>query len=165
MKINKATVIFAKIVLLLLAGLKFGLLSNAVFCLLCILAMLVILVKEILPPEISLLSCLSVLLLGDAVAETKFLPLNKALEGFSSSSVIVIGALFIVAAAVKNLNCFKRLAYGTLGNKANAPLAILRMAGPVAGLSAFINNTPIVTIFMPIVREWAVKMKISPSKL
>ena len=165
MEVNKATGIFLSIVLLLLAGLKLAFLSNALFCSLCILLMLFVMVREILPPEISLLSCLSVLLLGDAVADKKFLPLERALEGFSSSSVLVVGALFIVAAAVKNLDCFKRLAYATLGNKANSPLAILRMALPVAGLSAFINNTPIVTIFMPIVREWAVSKKISPSKL
>jgi Na+/H+ antiporter NhaD/arsenite permease-like protein len=36
---------------------------------------------------------------------------------------------------------------------------------PVMGASAFLNNTPVVAMFIPIVREWCRLTRISPSKL
>ena len=36
---------------------------------------------------------------------------------------------------------------------------------PVAGMSAFLNNTPIVAMFIPVVSDWCKKTGLSPSKL
>jgi di/tricarboxylate transporter len=36
---------------------------------------------------------------------------------------------------------------------------------PVMGLSAFLNNTPVVALFIPVVNDWCGKLRISPSKL
>ena len=43
--------------------------------------------------------------------------------------------------------------------------AQLRLMAPVAVMSGFMNNTPIVAMYLPIVGDWAKKLKISPSKL
>jgi len=40
----------------------------------------------------------------------------------------------------------------------------LKIFAPIAFFSAFLNNTPIVVMFAPIIRKWAIEHKISPSK-
>jgi len=41
----------------------------------------------------------------------------------------------------------------------------LRMMLPIAALSGFLNNTPVVALFIPIVKKWAKAIKVSPSLL
>ncbi|NJM57349.1 MAG: SLC13 family permease, partial [Synechococcales cyanobacterium RU_4_20] len=43
--------------------------------------------------------------------------------------------------------------------------ALSRLLFPIVGMSAFLNNTPIVAMFVPVVSDWARKLRISPSKL
>ena len=57
----------------------------------------------------------------------------------------------------------KRLAQ--MAAQASAGAAELRLMVPVAAMSAFMNNTPIVAMYMPIVGTWAKTLRISPSKL
>jgi di/tricarboxylate transporter len=45
------------------------------------------------------------------------------------------------------------------------PVAQLRLMLPVMVVSAFINNTPVVAAFIPIVSDWTRKLRMSPSKL
>jgi di/tricarboxylate transporter len=41
----------------------------------------------------------------------------------------------------------------------------LRLMLPVTGLSAFLNNTPVVAMFIPVVTDWARRQQVSASKL
>ena len=41
----------------------------------------------------------------------------------------------------------------------------MRMMVPVATMSAFLNNTPVVAMMLPIVQDWAKRIGVSPSKL
>ena len=50
------------------------------------------------------------------------------------------------------------------GSKPHA-VALIRMMAPVTVLSAFLNNTPVVAIFIPAVKAWAKKIKVPVSKL
>ncbi len=43
--------------------------------------------------------------------------------------------------------------------------AVYRLIAPIAGMSAFLNNTTIVAFFLPIFISVAKKMRTSPSKL
>ena len=43
--------------------------------------------------------------------------------------------------------------------------ALARMAAPVMALSAFLNNTPVVAMMLPVVHDWARKHRLSVSKL
>ena len=43
--------------------------------------------------------------------------------------------------------------------------AQLRLGAPVIGISSFLNNTPVVAMFIPVVNDWCKKTGISPSKL
>jgi di/tricarboxylate transporter len=52
-----------------------------------------------------------------------------------------------------------------LGRPKSTTSAVARLTVPVAGLSAFMNNTPIVAMYMPVISDWANKIKLAPSKL
>ena len=41
-----------------------------------------------------------------------------------------------------------------LGRPSNIPSAQLRLMGPIALVSAFLNNTPVVVVMIPIVQKW-----------
>ncbi|QDV05824.1 Sodium-dependent dicarboxylate transporter SdcS [Planctomycetes bacterium Poly30] len=76
-----------------------------------------------------------------------------------------MGALFIVAAGVRETGVIDAIARGALGSPRTLRSALLRIMIPVIGFSAFLNNTPVVAMLIPAVRDWARKLGIAPSKL
>jgi Na+/H+ antiporter NhaD/arsenite permease-like protein len=58
---------------------------------------------------------------------------------------------------------FARPLMGT--NATTVPAAQARLIFPIAGLSAFLNNTPVVAMFLPVVSDICRRTGISPSKL
>ncbi len=93
---------------------------------------------------------------------------DEALAGFSNKGMVTVGLLFIVSQAVQNTGVFQTIAdrFLELGRSRNNRLTplMLRIMAPVTLLSAFLNNTPIVTIFTPVVRRWAIGRGLSPGK-
>ena len=71
----------------------------------------------------------------------------------------------MVAAGLTETGATQRVAQRLLGRPKSVTAAQFRLMGPVALLSAFLNNTPIVVMYLPIVNEWARKIRVSPSKL
>ena len=96
---------------------------------------------------------------------TGVLDAKEAFSGFSSTSVITVGVLFVVVAGLTYtgvLQCIVRYLLGTPGSYSKA---VTRLMLPVALLSAFLSNTTVVSLFVNIVKMWAKKLGISPSKL
>ena len=92
------------------------------------------------------------------------IPLDVALKGFANPAVITIAALFVVGGGLQATGAIETLSRMLLGRpKQGTPL--LRLIGPVAGLSSFMNNTPLVAFFLPIFVHLAKKLRVSPSKL
>lgn len=89
----------------------------------------------------------------------------RALSGFGDPSVLMIGAMFVVATGLSQTGAMESIAQKVLGRPRNFRSAQLRLMVPVAAMSAFMNNTPIVAMYLPIVSDWARKLRISPSKL
>lgn len=90
---------------------------------------------------------------------------TAALAGFAHPAVVSIAALFVVAAALRETGATRAIAPALLGQPASVFAAQLRLMAPVALLSAFINNTPVVAMYLPLVRDWARRIRVSPSKL
>ncbi len=88
-----------------------------------------------------------------------------ALSGFSHPAVISIAALFVVAAGLRETGATAAAARYLLGRPKSEAAAQIRLMLPVALLSGFINNTPVVAMYVPIVRDWADRIRISPSRL
>ena len=93
------------------------------------------------------------------------LPVDKVLSGFSSSSVVLVGALFVVIAGLVHTGVMQWIVRYCLGTPKSYNMAIFRLMTPVAALSSFLNNTTVVALFINVVKIWAKKLNVAPSKL
>ena len=96
---------------------------------------------------------------------TGVLDAKEAFSGFSSSSVVVIGVLFVVVAGLTYTGVLQWIVKNLLGQPNSYGKAVIRLMLPVAGLSSFLSNTTVVAMFVGIVKMWSKKLGISPSKL
>jgi len=80
---------------------------------------------------------------------------SEAFIGFSNPAVVTIAALFVVAAGVRETGGLDLAARVVLGRPRSLAGGQLRMMFPVSALSAFLNNTPVVAMFVPLVTGWA----------
>lgn len=112
-----------------------------------------------LSAEIVFLGALAVLFISGV------LPTNAALAGFSNSGMVTVGVLYIVVTGLQQTGGLDLISKPLLGLPKGQTKALLRLMAPVMGLSAFLNNTPVVAMFIPVVSDWCRKLRISPSKL
>lgn len=90
---------------------------------------------------------------------------DEALKGMSNEGMLTVAALFVVAAAVDRTGALASLVDRVLGRPTTLRSAQIRtMLGPGI-LSAFMNNTPVVALMVPLIRDWARKNRLSVSKL
>ena len=96
---------------------------------------------------------------------TGVLDAKEAFSGFSGTSVITVGVLFVVVAGLTHTGVLQWIVRFLLGTPNSYSKAVTRLMLPVALLSSFLSNTTVVALFVNIVKMWAKKLGISPSKL
>src|SRR5215469_18543706 len=74
-------------------------------------------------------------------------------KGFSNIGVLTVAALFPVAAGMYSTGAISLLSERLIGRPTTATSANLRLLPPVTIGSAFLNNTPMVAMMIPIVRD------------
>ncbi len=111
-----------------------------------------------LGPDLAMFAGLSALVVAGVVTPT------EALHGFSNPAVATIGVLFVCAAAIKETGALGWISSLVFGRTRSHRLGLLRLVLPTAILSAFMNNAPIVAMFIPMVRSWARGVGASPSQ-
>lgn len=126
--------------------------------LIIVFSMLICLIKEVSRPDFIVFLALSVLILSGVLSP------SDALRGFSNEGMLTVALLFIVAGAVQQSGLLNQLMNKALGSGLKPQRSVLRMMIPISSLSAFLNNTPIVVMFTPIVKKWCKEHLISPSK-
>jgi di/tricarboxylate transporter len=119
----------------------------------------VLLVRSRLAPEFLLGSALAVLVLGGAIEPT------EALAGFANPGLVTVALLFVVVAGLVDTGAVHGLGTRLLGRPRSTAAAQLRLMAPVTVISAFLNNTPVVAMFIPVVEDWARRCRISVSRL
>lgn len=132
---------------------------------LAVAAMCVALVRNVAGPDVILLGTLALLVVLDAFTPLQFISPGEAVHGFGNEGLITVALLFVVVAGLVQTGAMNLLVQPLLGKPRGVTRAQTRLMLPVAVLSAFLNNTPIVAMFMPVVSEWCRKTRISPSKL
>ena len=96
---------------------------------------------------------------------TGVLDAKEAFSGFSSTSVITVGVLFVVVAGLTYTGVLQWIVKNLLGTPSSYGKAVTRLMLPVAVLSSFLSNTTVVALFVNVVKMWAKKLGVSPSKL
>ncbi len=96
---------------------------------------------------------------------TGVLDAKEAFSGFSSTSVITVGVLFVVVAGLTHTGVLQWIVKNLLGTPDSYSKAVTRLMLPVAALSSFLSNTTVVALFVGIVKMWAKRLGVSPSKL
>ncbi|MCF8242838.1 MAG: anion permease [Melioribacteraceae bacterium] len=129
------------------------------YTLIIFIALTVVLIKEIVNPEIAVFSALMLYIIGDVVS------VKEAFSGFSNEGMLTIAILFVVAGTLQNTGAINKLNPFLFGKK-NTGLKrkLARILFPISFLSAFLNNTPIVAMLIPSVKSWTEKYNLSPSK-
>jgi di/tricarboxylate transporter len=124
-----------------------------------VLACLMLLLTTATAPELVLLGGVLVLLLSGILTP------EQALGGFSNEGMITVALMYVVVAGIRETGGVDLVVQRVLGRPRSLRRALLRLTVPVTALSAFLNNTPLVAIFLPAVLTWAKRIQLSPSKL
>ena len=90
---------------------------------------------------------------------------TQAVSGFASTAVLMIAGLFVIAAGLEETGALSLFSDRLLGRPKTIGRAQLRLLPPVALCSGFLNNTPIVAMSIPVVRDWARRQRLSESHL
>ncbi len=136
-----------------------GLDWHAWLTIILIIAMFATMLKTKLPADIVFLGVMALLVITDC------LPAEQALSGFSSETVIVVGVLFVIVAGLDATGVLQWIVKNLLGTPSSYWKAIVRLMVPVAVLSAFLSNSTIVALFIKVVKMWAKRLNVAPSKL
>ncbi|UCG37978.1 MAG: SLC13 family permease [bacterium] len=132
--------------------------ASGILTIAVVLVMLGALAFEVLAPDVILFVSLAILFL------TGVLTPQEAFQGFSNQGMLTVGILFIVAYAAQASGILESFAGRIMGRGEGLRRSLLRMSAPVVAMSAFLNNTPIVVMFTPAIRDWARARGLSPSK-
>ncbi|RHW20185.1 SLC13 family permease [Pseudomonas jilinensis] len=112
-----------------------------------------------IPADLILMAALAFLVISGILTPP------QALVGFANTGVITIATLYVVAAGLKETGAVQWVASRLLGQPHSIRGAQVRMLLPTSVLSAFMNNTTVVAMFIPAIQEWSQRLQISASKL
>ena len=131
-----------------------------IFVLLALLGMVIALVLDKMRPGMVLFSVV-VLFLCAGILTPK-----EMLEGFSNKGMITVAMLFLVSEGIRQSGALGQLIKKLLPQgKTTVFKAQLRMLPTISFISAFLNNTPVVVIFAPIIKRWAESVKLPATKI
>jgi di/tricarboxylate transporter len=121
---------------------------------------LVAFVAEWLPVDLTALAIAVALML------LKLISPREGLSGFGDPATLTVMAMFILSSGVVKSGAVVRVRDWLVRLGGRQPSQQLIAMGVVIGpISAFVNNTAVVAIFMPIVEQWRRRLGISPAKL
>jgi di/tricarboxylate transporter len=90
---------------------------------------------------------------------------EDAFSGFANSAMLIVGALFVVAAGLRETGVMEYVGERFLGNVETEAKALLYMAIVLIPSAMVLNNTPKVALLVPVLISWCRKRRISPSRL
>ncbi len=100
------------------------------------------------------------------LAASPLLPINDAFSVFANTAPFTVGAMFVLSAALVKCGAIDRVsAFAERAGGWPYPVVMFILVVLVGVMSAFINNTPVVVVFLPVVLNLARRMGLAPSKL
>jgi di/tricarboxylate transporter len=121
--------------------------------------LLAALIATRIPVDVLFVAALTVLLVAGVVTPA------EGLAGFANEGVLTVAVLYVVVSGVRETGGVQRISRALLGRPRHLVGAQLRLTLPVAFFSAFLNNTPVVAMMIPAVRDWAKAHDLPVAKL
>jgi di/tricarboxylate transporter len=111
------------------------------------------------PPDIAMAGGLTLLLVSGVLTPA------QALAGFANEGMVTVGVLYVVVTGVRETGGIGWIVQRVLGQPRSTRHAQFKLMVPTAVISAFLNNTPVVAMFIPAVKDWAKRYRLSVSSL
>ena len=128
-------------------------------------------IKEKLSTDVTAITVFAVIVATSVIThnlanEVALPKIDDILGVFANPAPVTIAAMFVVSAALSNCHVIEGIS-SFLGRLSNMPYPsfMLFLVLSVAFISAFVNNTPVVVVFLPVVLALSKKMGIPSSKL
>jgi di/tricarboxylate transporter len=131
---------------------------------LAVLAVMVIALARNIATDLAMVAVVGVFMTAGLVSD-KFPSANKLVAGLGNEALVTVLVLYVVVAGLSRTGAMSLVTRPLLGRPKNVTAAQLRLMIPCASLSAFLNNTPIVAMFLPVVSDLSKRTGIAPSKL
>ena len=132
---------------------------EVIFVLLVLIGMVAALVLDKMRPGMVLFSVVVIFLCAGILSP------KEMIEGFSNKGMITVAMLFLVSEGVRQSGALGQVIKKLLPTKKTTVFkAQARMLPTIAVISAFLNNTPVVVIFAPIIKRWAKKVNLPATK-
>jgi di/tricarboxylate transporter len=132
--------------------------AHAWIVLAIMLACLIVLFLELFPPYLVLLTGLCVVWCAGVIST------RDAIRGFSNDALVTVGALLIVVKGVDRARVIDGTVSQCLGENSSECVALLRFCAVVFVFGGVMNNTPLVALLMPVIRDWCRERGFAPSK-
>lgn len=130
-----------------------------IFVLLGLIGMLIALIKDKMRPGIVLLSLVVLFMVVGIITP------QQMVAGFSNRGMITVALLFLVSEGIRQSGALSTVVKKLLPNeKTSVAKAQMRILPIVSAFSAFLNNTPVVVIFAPILKNWSKRIGLSCTK-
>lgn len=110
-------------------------------------------------PDVLLIGGVTILLLFQVITP------EEALAGMANQGMITVGVLYVVVAGVIETGGLAWIVDRLLGRPRSVVNAQMRLMLPVMALSSFLNNTPVVAMMIPAVKDWAKQFRLPVSQL
>jgi len=110
-------------------------------------------------PDVILLGGVTLLLVFNVLTP------DEALGGLANEGMVTVGVLYVVVAGLRETGGIGWLVEKCLGRPRSTLAAQARLMPPVIAMSAFLNNTPVVAMLIPAVKEWAKNYRLPVSQL
>lgn len=124
-----------------------------------IVLMIVALAREMLRPGLVLFTAAAIMMAFGIISA------YETVAGFANIGMLTVAVLFLVSEGIRQTGALNRFAQFFLPRRrGRIPFMLPRIMLPVSLLSAFLNNTPIVIIFGPMIKKWAEKLNLSSQK-
>ncbi|KAG1656604.1 hypothetical protein FOA52_008427 [Chlamydomonas sp. UWO 241] len=120
---------------------------------------LVLMAGDWVRPDLNFLTTMAV------YTASRMITVAEAAAGFGNVGLLSVMALFSVAAGIARTGGMARVIRFTTGRATEHVVVLIRMLLPVLVASAFLNNTPIVAVLIPIVMSWARRNSQSPKAI
>ena len=121
---------------------------------------LVLFIIELFPADITALGIMVALVLLKQVTP------EEGIAGFSNPATITVLAMFVLSSGIARTGALQQASSWLIqwgGKRLSQQIVVL---GAIVGpMSALVNNTAIVSVFLPIVEDFCQQQRISPSKL